>query len=262
MSKKIEIIGKALVVTDTASGLIELTQPPVRTWYKEDDLRDGRISFYDLDGTEDESGTFEQINLSEAVDASLVAFTESSFRTFAQDNLGFSRASVSEAISNMRIDRVLEAESPLTSQEPTGLGLANLIQVTYGAAQFGSSDPVQIDANGLVTINEEGLYRIKNVFQFGRTGASGTSELLFRILFNGVQVGRSIGIKLGNSDNLNYVDIDNWFNVPADSTLQVQLMRDTSGNNSGGLFKTIPTDEGAETWSDVPCALIRIERFI
>ncbi len=262
MAKKIEIVDKALVITDTISGKIELTQPPVRTWYKEDDLQIGRISFYDLDGTEDISGTFDPINLADAVNSSLVAFTETTFREFAQGNLGFSRASGSEAIANMQIERVLEAESLEVSQEPTGLGIANLIQVTYGVAQFGSGDPVQIDAAGLVTFNEGGLYRVKNVFQFARTGASGTSELLFRLLVDGVQIGRSIGIKLGNSDDLNYVDIDNWFNVPAGTELKVQLMRDNVGNNSGGLFKTAPTNEGAGTWSDVPCALLRVERFI
>ena len=52
MSKKIEIKGKALVVTDTVTTDIELTQPQTRVWYKEDDLQGGRISFYDLDGTE------------------------------------------------------------------------------------------------------------------------------------------------------------------------------------------------------------------
>lgn len=89
MSKKIEIIGKALVVTDTISGLIELSQPPVRTWYKEEDLKNGRISFYDLDSTDDVGGNFTPISLTDSVNSALVSFTESTFRTFCTDNLGF-----------------------------------------------------------------------------------------------------------------------------------------------------------------------------
>jgi len=159
------------------------------------------------------------------------------------------------------IDRVLEAVSLATSQEPTGLGIANSIMVEFGAAQFTVSDPVMIDVNGKVTFNVAGMYRVKSVFQFGRTGASGTSEVLFRLLVDGIQLGRSVGVKLGNSDVLNYIDIDNWFNVPAGTELETEMMRDNSGNNSGGIFKTEPTDEGAGTWSEVPCTVLRIERW-
>ena len=156
---------------------------------------------------------------------------------------------------------MLEAISLAVSQEPSGLGIANAIQVEFGAAQFTVSDPVMIDVNGTVTFNVTGMYKVKSIFQFGRTGASGTSEVLFRLLVDGVQLGRSVGVKLGNSDVLNYIDIDNWFNVPAGTTLETEIMRDNSGNNSGGIFKTAPTDEGAGTWGDVPCTILRIERW-
>jgi len=159
------------------------------------------------------------------------------------------------------IERVLEAISLATSQDPTGLGIANAINVEFGAAQFTGSDPVMIDVNGRITFNVAGLYRVKSVFQFGRTGASGTSEVLFRLLVGGVQLGRSVGVKLGNSDDLRYIDIDNWFNVPAGTTMDTQIMRDLSGNNSGGIVQTTPTDEGSGTWGVVPCTIIRVERW-
>ncbi len=165
------------------------------------------------------------------------------------------------ATTDIVIDRVLEAVSLSTSQDPTGLGIANAIQVEFGAAQFTVAEPVMIDVDGLVTFNAAGMYRVKSIFQFGRTGASGTSELLFRLLVDGVQLGRSVGVKLGNSDDLSYIDIDNWFNVPANTTLTTEIMRDNSGNDSGGIFKTTPTNEGAGTWSDVPCTVLRIERW-
>jgi len=159
------------------------------------------------------------------------------------------------------IERVLEAISLAADQEPTGLGIANAIQVEFGAAQFTGSDPVSMDINGTVTFNEAGMYRVKSVFQFGRTGQSGTSELLFRLLVNDVQLGRSVGVKLGNADVLQYIDIDNWFNVPAGTTLITEIMRDNSGNDSGGIFRTTPANEGAGTWGDVPCTILRIERW-
>ncbi len=137
MAKKIEIVGKALVVTDTVSGTIELTQPPVRTWYKEDDLQVGRISFYDLDGTEDISGTFDPINLADAVDGSLVAFTESTFRTFAQDNLGFN-SPVTGALTN-----VVDVNSLSDFPTPVG-GVIELVQ-TPGESRTYVLGAVNID---------------------------------------------------------------------------------------------------------------------
>lgn len=163
--------------------------------------------------------------------------------------------------TGMVIERLLEAVSLSASQEPTGLGISNAIQVEFGAAQFTGSDPVMIDVNGSVTFNEAGLYRVKSVFQFGRSGASGTSEVLFRLLVNGVQLGRSVGVKLGNADVLQYIDIDNWFNVPAGTVLDTEIMRDLSGNNSGGIFQTLPANEGGGTWDVVPCTIIRVERW-
>jgi hypothetical protein len=160
------------------------------------------------------------------------------------------------------IERLIDGTSLAASQEPTGLGIANSINVEFGAAIGTGSDPVEMDVNGLLTFNDTGLYRIKIVFQFGRTGQSGNSEILFRFLINGVQLGRSVGAKLGNADDLQYIDIDNWFNVPAGTTLATQIMRDNSGDDSGGLFRTLPTNEGAGTWNDVPCAVVRVERWV
>lgn len=164
--------------------------------------------------------------------------------------------------TDISIERLIEGVSLASDQQPTGLGIANAINVEFGVAQGTGGDPVQMDVNGMLTFNTGGLYRIKVVFQFGRTGGSQTAEVLFRFLVNGVQLGRSVGVKLGNADDLRYIDIDNWFNVPQGATLNTQVMRDNAGNNSGGLFQTIPTNEGAGTWSNVPCAVMRVERLI
>lgn len=168
-------------------------------------------------------------------------------------------ASMRDEVGSFLIEREIEGVSVAASQQPTGLGIANAINVEFGPAIVGTA--VSLDVNGQLTFHTAGLYRIKVVFQFGRTGSSGTSEILFRFLINGVQLGRSVGAKLGNADALNYIDIDNWFNVPAGTTLDTQIMRDNSGHNSGGLFQTVPTDEGVNTWNEVPCSVIRVERW-
>ena len=164
--------------------------------------------------------------------------------------------------TDMVMERLIEGVSLAANQQPTGTGIANALMVEFGAAQNSASDPVSLDAAGVATFHTAGMYRIKVVFQFGRTGGSQTSNVLFRFLVGGVQVGRSVGVKLGNADDLRYIDIDNWFNVPAGTTLVTEIMRDSAGNNSGGLFQTTPTDEGAGTWNVVPSAVLRIERLV
>lgn len=169
------------------------------------------------------------------------------------------RVTMADEVGSFLIERLIEGVSLAASQQPAGLGVANAKNVEFGAAVVGTD--VSLSVGGQLTFHTGGLYRVKVVFQFGRTGQSGTSEILFRFLVAGVQIGRSVGAKLGNSDDLQYIDIDNWFNVPAGTTLDTQIMRDLSGNDSGGCFQTLPTIEGGNEWSPVPSAIIRVERW-
>ena len=164
--------------------------------------------------------------------------------------------------TDMAIERLLEGVSLAADQQPSGLGIANSAIVEFGAAQGSALTPVQMDVNGKVTFNEGGLMRIKTAFEVGRTGASSTSLILLRYLINDVQNGRSVSIKLSNSDDVTYIESDNWFNVPVGATLQAEVMRDLAGHDSGGLFMTTPTNEGAGTWMASPTAVIRVERMV
>ncbi len=164
------------------------------------------------------------------------------------------------APSDLDIERVLDAVSSTTPQEPTGQGAANAKQIDFGAAVNDGSDPVMIDAAGVLTINETGTYRIKVALQFGRTGASGTSVLLFRVRVNGSQAGRSIVAKLVNSDATQYFENDTWITLPAGTVLAFDVMRDASGSDFGGLFGFDPTTE-AGVWNDAPSAALRVERW-
>ena len=185
--------------------------------------------------------------------------------TFTQSGDDFIITSISEVFDpqiGMVVERTLEAVSLAADQQPTLRGKDNALPLEFGAAQGSVSDPVMIDVNGLTTFNQLGLNRISAILQFGRTGSSGTSVLFFRFLVNGLQLGRSVAEKLSNADDLAYIEITNWFNIPPGVTLQVEVMRDLSGSNFGGVFETIPTDEGAGTWNPSPCAVLRIERMV
>lgn len=162
--------------------------------------------------------------------------------------------------SLINIERLLDAESIAPSQEPSGTGVANAAQVEFGPPVNTPLDPVSIDASGALFINESGTYRIKVALQFGRTGGAGTSELLFRVLLNGVQAGRSIHASVQNSNVTSYFENDTWIFLPAGTTLTFEVMRDASGNNSGGIYSFTPSVE-AGSWSFSPSSVIRVERW-
>ena len=180
----------------------------------------------------------------------------SGFKPFNPSGSGFNPT------SGIAIERILDAESSSAAQEPTGLGVANEIQVTFGDAVNAGGDPVMLSAAGVLTFNEAGLYRLKVALQFGRTGASGTSELLFKADVDGVQAGRSIYAKLSNASEEQYLENDSWLQLSAATEITYFIMRDSAGNNSGGLIGITPTVDGGSEWNDAPSASIRVERWI
>lgn len=159
------------------------------------------------------------------------------------------------------IDRVLDGESLATEQEPTGTGVAGATQIEFGPAVNTSADPVNLLADGTVQVNQTGLYRIKVAAQFGRDDTTGTARLLFRVLINGVQAGRSVNFNIINARSTDYFENDTWITLPQGTELTFEVMRDSSGADNGGLFSFTPTPDGGNEWNFSPSAAIRIERW-
>lgn len=164
--------------------------------------------------------------------------------------------------TDMTVERLIDGASLAANQQPTGLGEAGQIQVEFGAAQGTSLDPVQLLADGTIRINEAGTYRIKVSFVFGRVGGGGTSKLRFRALINGFQAGNSVGGDVPNSNSENPYSDEAWLTVPAGIDVTYQVMRDSSGSDAGGLFQPEITNATAPSWNPVPCAAIRVERWV
>lgn len=159
------------------------------------------------------------------------------------------------AASGVREVEVLRAASTAI-QAPTALNTP--LQLTFGAAQGSVANPVQIDALGKVTFNVAGSYAIRVKLQNGRVGASGTSVLLSRILLNGVQVGSPQSVKISASDVTSPTDSRVVINVTAAQTFTVEIMRDGSGTNFGGVY---PLAAAVTAWGTAPSALLVISRL-
>lgn len=164
--------------------------------------------------------------------------------------------------TDLSTQRVLDASSDASAQNPTGLGVANKKQLTFGPAQKTVSDPVMLSAAGEVTVNKTGLYIFSTALQVARTGASGTSVLLFRVTVNGAQAGRSVQFKLSNADVNQIFENSARVFLPAGAVLRYEMMRDLSGSNFGGLTGFTPTVEGGNEWDVAPAANLRIERYV
>ena len=161
------------------------------------------------------------------------------------------------SVGEMRIERLMDAISDSTSQVPTGTGVVNAIGINFGDAITHSN--YTLDANGKLTILTTGMYRLKLAIQFGRDTNAQIARLLFRVVVDGVQAGRSVSVFLNNESDRQYIENDNWVNITAGTEIEYQVMRDSGGVNSGGLFATSPTDSA---WNNAPSASLRLERFI
>jgi hypothetical protein len=151
---------------------------------------------------------------------------------------------------------VLRAASTVT-QAPTALDTP--LQLTYGTAQGSASDPVMVNAAGLVTFNVAGNYAVRLKLQAGRTGASGTSILFARLLKNGAQYGVPACAKMVSAEDTFPVESRVVINAAAGDTFAAQIMRDSGGTNYGGVYAVTPTT--LTTWGASPSALLVISRL-
>lgn len=159
------------------------------------------------------------------------------------------------AAAGVKEVEVLRASS-LVAQSPSAVDVP--LQVAFGAAQGAPADPVMINASGLVTFNQAGNYAVRVKLQCGRTGASGTSILLSRLVLGGTQLGSAACVKLTQTDATTPTDSRVVMNPTAGQTFAVQIMRDSAGSNFGGIFPQAAT---VTAWGTAPSALLVISRL-
>ena len=160
-----------------------------------------------------------------------------------------------DQVASMAVERLLDASSTATTQLPSGLDAP--IQIEFGAAQ--SNDYVSLSASGALTINTAGLYRLKVNAEIGRTGGSGTSHIFLRALVDGTQAGRSVAYLVANANDTKSFTDEAWLNLPAGTVITYEIMRDSAGHDSGGLYAASAT---TLAWNDAPTAALRVERFV
>lgn len=144
------------------------------------------------------------------------------------------------------------------NQGPSGLGVP--LQLNFGSAQKATTDPVMLNAAGLVTFNVTGNYAVRVKLQCGRGGAAGIVTLASRLLLAGAQYGATAIVRLDNASTIIPVESRVVINATAGQTLIVQLLRDSteSSINGGGVYAIQPATSG---WSASPSALLVVSRL-
>ena len=146
-------------------------------------------------------------------------------------------------------NEVLRAYSTAAIQQPSTTNTP--IQVEFGAAQTGIE--LSLSGLGTVTCNSRGTYAFRFKLQFGRSGATGVSYLMTRILKNGAQFGVTQSTRLSSSDSIIPTDSRVLMKLLAGDTVKMELVRDSIGANSGGLYQQAASTPG---WSAAPSALL------
>ena len=164
------------------------------------------------------------------------------------------------------VELIGEFESQVT-QDPTGVGIANAINITFGAGGSTSGSEFNLDSSGVLTCNSSTTQYIFNVvIRIARAGAGGVSELMARMMYapdgvNYVQVGSTFGARVDDADTVWAERFNLNFKPLVGSKIYMELARNNGSANSGGLGTFQPTGDLA-VWNQINTASLRISKSI
>lgn len=177
-------------------------------------------------------------------------------QVYVTDGLGSGVMTLLPTVTDVGFTEELIAASVTAVQEP--IALDTDFQVDFGPAQNGPTDPVSLDGLGVITFNEAGVYFVRVDVHFGRTGGAGVAQINSRFLFSGFQTTPTYSALLDNADLL--VPYSSYFvaHIDAAVTMVLEISRDPSGVNEGGLYELPVTSTG---WSSSFSSRVSIGRL-
>ena len=153
---------------------------------------------------------------------------------------------------------LIDQRSTATTQEPSAVDTP--LRVEFGPAASAPDGSVDMDATGLITINENGIYRFDVTINFGRQTGTGTSELIAATAING-SVPADADPIYASIPIANFVIPGQFLltsQLTAGTTIEFLIARDASGANSGGLYSFTPT--GTLGWPSSPTATLEVTK--
>ena len=146
--------------------------------------------------------------------------------------------------------------SSFADQLPTALGAA--LKLTFGAPQ--TNPNFSLDAAGNFTCLTTDEYTLFSKFVVGRRGsAAGIAQVYIRFLVNGVQGGGSSHTIIDNPDVEIPISFSFTIGLTAGDVITFEIVRDTDGNNSGGVYAGNPEVVG---WNPSPSCTVDFSRTL
>lgn len=130
--------------------------------------------------------------------------------------------------------------SSTTTQNPSATDTP--LKITFGAAQ--TNTDVSIDAAGKITYNTTGCYYAATYYRLGRSGSTAAAKLIIAYKVNGSWVGSASCSLIDTSDETVFLTFGGFYNMVAGDYVEVYIIRDSTGNNDGGLYAFTPALAG------------------
>lgn len=141
------------------------------------------------------------------------------------------------------------------NQNPAALDTP--LQVNFGSPQ--SNADVSLAANGTLTFNTTGDYSVTLLIRQGRSAGGGSAVLLSRFLVNDIQGLNTNTAVLPDATSITPFSVTLFITATAGDTFKLQIMRDSSGANLGGLTALVPTLVG---WNVSPSATLVVSKYM
>lgn len=159
-----------------------------------------------------------------------------------------------ETLKNVSLASALISQS-LVNQNISGTD--NPLQVNFGAANANTS--VSVDSGGTITFLEDGSYLVNVDLHVGRSNNTGTATIYARALVNDQPYGPTYNVEITSdvsTRNIHFMLPNHYI---SGDTIKIQVIRESTGANDGGLYTRNPTLAG---WENTPSAAVVIQKII
>jgi hypothetical protein len=130
------------------------------------------------------------------------------------------------------------------------------LQIEFGAAQTNFN--VTLTVGGRITFVTTGLYAATTIYRLGRSGSAAAANLVLGYKINGTWADVITTTLLDTSDSTVSITQTGLWNMNAGDYVDVYIIRDSSGNNDGGLYSFNPVLSGVP---NVPSASTIIQKL-
>lgn len=175
-------------------------------------------------------------------------------RVYSSDGSGSASFVVPTTLANIQVTSTI-SNSNSSAINPSAVDTP----ITAGFDSTVSNSDVSMNSSGLITIVTGGLYSLTFNCNIGRSNSTGTAIVAARLLVNGSQFGFTQSSSLVTNTSSRPVQFNILRAFTGGDTLQVQVLRDSAGNNDGGFVPQLITLAG---WGESPSYFVRISKIL